>query len=102
LPIFDCRLSIGPAAKLENRNPGAGGRFSNLDFRVPVSLFQFRVSNFEFRITLFQFPALDKLFQGDNLRQFFARRSNKELRTFLASLKVSAPARDPSPGTVLI
>ena len=37
---------------------------------------------------------------GENLRQFFARHSDAELREFLAGELVSAVARDPSPGRV--
>ncbi len=36
--------------------------------------------------------------RGENLRQFFARHSDGELRAFLADAKVEAVARDPSPG----
>jgi sulfite reductase (ferredoxin) len=43
---------------------------------------------------------LDERFQGENLRQFFARHSNEQLRTFLAGTEVVAVARDPSPGRV--
>jgi sulfite reductase (ferredoxin) len=35
---------------------------------------------------------------SDNLRQFFARHSDTELREFLAGEVVTAEARDPSPG----
>lgn len=37
-------------------------------------------------------------FHGENLRQFFARHSDNELRTFLAGEQVEAALRDPSPG----
>ena len=37
---------------------------------------------------------------GDNLRKFFARHSNEELRGFLAGQWVAAVARDASPGRV--
>jgi sulfite reductase (ferredoxin) len=37
---------------------------------------------------------------GENLRQFFARHSDTELREFLAGKFVPAVARDPSPGRV--
>jgi sulfite reductase (ferredoxin) len=43
---------------------------------------------------------LDERFQGENLRQFFARHGNEELRTFLAGTEVVAVARDPSPGRI--
>jgi sulfite reductase (ferredoxin) len=36
--------------------------------------------------------------RGENLRQFFARHSDAELRVFLADAEVKAVARDPSPG----
>ena len=35
---------------------------------------------------------------GENLRQFFARHADAELRSFLAGEEVKAVARDPSPG----
>jgi sulfite reductase (ferredoxin) len=35
---------------------------------------------------------------GENFRQFCARRTDEELRTFLAGAAVPAEARDPSPG----
>ncbi len=35
---------------------------------------------------------------GENLRQFFARHTDEELRAFLAGAPVAAVARDPSPG----
>ena len=35
---------------------------------------------------------------GENLRQFFARHTDEELRAFLAGGQVAAVARDPSPG----
>ncbi len=35
---------------------------------------------------------------GENLRQFFARHTDEELRTFLAGAEVAAVARDASPG----
>ncbi|HEY6252802.1 MAG TPA: nitrite reductase, partial [Candidatus Angelobacter sp.] len=35
---------------------------------------------------------------GENLRQFFARHSDSELRKFLAGEQVEAVLRDPSPG----
>jgi len=35
---------------------------------------------------------------GENLRQFFARHGDTELRAFLADAEVAAVARDPSPG----
>jgi sulfite reductase (ferredoxin) len=35
---------------------------------------------------------------GENLRQFFARHSETELRSFLAGQQVDAVLRDPSPG----
>src|SRR5712692_6791382 len=35
---------------------------------------------------------------GENLRQFFARHTDAELRAFLADAQVEAVARDPSPG----
>lgn len=37
---------------------------------------------------------------GENLRQFFARHSDAELRGFLAGQDISAVERDPSPGRV--
>jgi sulfite reductase (ferredoxin) len=37
---------------------------------------------------------------GDNLRRFFSRHSNEELRGFLAGQWVEAVTRDPSPGRV--
>ncbi len=37
-------------------------------------------------------------FPGENLRQFFARYTDAELRAFLADAEVEAVARDPSPG----
>ena len=37
---------------------------------------------------------------GENLRQYFARHSDEELRTFLAGREVALVARDPSPGPV--
>jgi sulfite reductase (ferredoxin) len=37
-------------------------------------------------------------FPGENLREFFARHNDAELRAFLASAEVEAVARDPSPG----
>ena len=37
---------------------------------------------------------------GENLRQFFARHSDSELRTLLAGREVPLVARDPSPGPV--
>ena len=37
---------------------------------------------------------------GENLRQFFARHSDDELRSLLAGQSVEAVARDPSPGRV--
>jgi sulfite reductase (ferredoxin) len=43
---------------------------------------------------------LAERFQGENLRQFFTRHSDEELRTFLAGSEVIAVARDPSPGRV--
>ncbi len=36
--------------------------------------------------------------RGENLRQFFARHTDEELRTFLAGAEVAAVARDASPG----
>ncbi len=41
---------------------------------------------------------LDLREPGENLRQFFARHSDIELRTFLAGEVLAAVARDPSPG----
>jgi hypothetical protein len=35
---------------------------------------------------------------GENLRQFFGRHNDAELRAFLADAEVEAMARDPSPG----
>lgn len=43
---------------------------------------------------------LDDRQPGENLRQFFARHSNEELREFLAGELMSAVLRDPSPGRV--
>lgn len=43
---------------------------------------------------------LEERFQGENLRQFFLRHSDEELRTFLAGTEVVAVARDLSPGRV--
>ena len=43
---------------------------------------------------------LDERFQGENLRQFFARHRDEELRNFLAGTEMVAVARDPSPGRV--
>jgi sulfite reductase (ferredoxin) len=38
--------------------------------------------------------------QGENLRHFFARHTDEELRTFLAGAELPAVARDSSPGRV--
>jgi hypothetical protein len=35
---------------------------------------------------------------GENFRQFCARHTDADLRTFLAGAEVAAVARDPSPG----
>lgn len=43
---------------------------------------------------------LDDRQPSENLRQFFARHSNEELREFLAGELMSAVLRDPSPGRV--
>jgi sulfite reductase (ferredoxin) len=43
---------------------------------------------------------LDARSPDENLRQFFARHSDAELREFLAGEFVTAVARDPSPGRV--
>jgi len=43
---------------------------------------------------------LEQRFQGENLRQFFARHSDERLRAFLAGVEVIAVPRDPSPGRV--
>jgi sulfite reductase (ferredoxin) len=43
---------------------------------------------------------LERRLPGENLRRFFARHSNDELREFLAGELVAAVARDPSPGRV--
>jgi sulfite reductase (ferredoxin) len=43
---------------------------------------------------------LEGRFPGENLREFFARHGDGELRTFLAGSEVVAVARDPSPGRV--
>ncbi len=37
-------------------------------------------------------------FQAENLRQFFSRHTDDELRAFLAGAEVGAVARDASPG----
>jgi sulfite reductase (ferredoxin) len=39
-------------------------------------------------------------YSGENLREFFARHADTDLRTFLAGGQVAAVARDPSPGRV--
>ncbi|MBI3989634.1 MAG: nitrite reductase [candidate division NC10 bacterium] len=41
---------------------------------------------------------LERRVEGENFRQFSARHSDEELRTFLAGEPVEAVARDPSPG----
>jgi hypothetical protein len=38
--------------------------------------------------------------ENDNLRQFFARHNDTELREFLAGQAATAEPRDPSPGRV--
>ena len=43
---------------------------------------------------------LEERFRGENLRQFFARHSEQQLREFLAGEMVAAVARDVSPGRV--
>lgn len=43
---------------------------------------------------------LNLRYAGENLREFFSRHSDAELRTLLAGSEVSAEARDPSPGRV--
>jgi sulfite reductase (ferredoxin) len=43
---------------------------------------------------------LDQRLPGENLRRFFVRHSNEELREYLAGELVAAVARDPSPGRV--
>ncbi len=43
---------------------------------------------------------LEERYQGENLRQFFARHREEELREFLAGEQVAAVARDLSPGRV--
>jgi sulfite reductase (ferredoxin) len=39
-------------------------------------------------------------FQGENLRQFFTRHTDEQMRIYLAGSEVQAVARDPSPGRV--
>jgi hypothetical protein len=41
---------------------------------------------------------LDERLPGENLRRFFARYSDEELRECVAGELVAAVARDPSPG----
>ena len=39
-------------------------------------------------------------YSGENLREFFARHADSDLRMFLAGGAIEAVARDPSPGRV--
>jgi hypothetical protein len=43
---------------------------------------------------------LEERFRGENLRQFFARHGEEQLREFLAGEPAAAVARDASPGRV--
>ena len=43
---------------------------------------------------------LNERFQGENLRHFFARHTDEDLRAFLGGAEMAFVARDPSPGRV--